>query len=141
MRVIFLYIDGVLNCSKKPPRLALRRRKKAPADLQARCNADARESCFNSDGHLHDPAGLFSARYRGMGGAILFPICPSNPVVSKFAFGLRSIRRLRAMREIDDDDDELDDSPFFQPSAAKGLTPKYCQWCHQISAGENRIRI
>ena len=55
---------------------------------------------------------------------ILFPICPSNPVVSKICLWLKKHPKVTRYAVIDDDDDELDDLPLFQPSAAKGLTPK-----------------
>jgi hypothetical protein len=108
MKVIFLDIDGVLNCKKTPnprkfpyvvDRKLLRRLKR----LLDRTGAKA----VLSSTWRYDPAGLFSA----------------HPRVTRYAI-------------IDDEDDGLDTLPLFQPQASTGITPDIVKGVADYLAGK-----
>jgi hypothetical protein len=110
MKVIFLDIDGVLNCKRTPnPR-------KLPyvvdPALLARFNRLVERSGADvvlSSTWRYDPAGLFSAKHWGIPFADVIPDMPKRP---------------RRDEILADDDDELDELPLFQPSHWIGLTDK-----------------
>jgi hypothetical protein len=125
MKVIFLDIDGVLNCTKTrnprklpyvvDPRL-LRRFKR----LLDRTGAKV----VLSSTWRYDPAGLFSARRAGIPFIGTTPDLPKRPRRDEILAWLADHPRVKRYAIIDDEDDELDELPLFQPSAATGLTAK-----------------
>jgi len=66
----------------------------------------------------HDSAGLFSAREQGIKFEDAVPDWPKNLGERKSGRGSESILMLVRFAVIDDDDDELDGLPLFQPSSA-----------------------
>lgn len=125
MKVIFLDIDGVLNCRKTPnprklpyvvdPKL-LRRFKR----LLERTGAKV----VLSSTWRYDPAGLFSARHWGIPFIDVTPDMPKRPRCREILAWLQAHPKVKRYAVIDDEDDELDELPLFQPSAATGLTQK-----------------
>jgi hypothetical protein len=123
MKVIFLDIDGVLNCRKTPnprklpyivdPRL-LKRFKRLLALSGAKV--------VLASTWRYDPAGLFSARHWGIPFIDVTPDMPRKPRRDEILAWLKQHPKVKRFIVIDDDDDDLDELPLFQPSAATGLT-------------------
>ena len=125
VRVIFLDIDGVLNCKKTPN----------PRDLPyiidsrllrifLRIVARTRAKVVLISDWRHDPAGLFSARYWGIPYVDIVPYLPKRSRGEQILLWLRKHPRVTRYVVIDDDDDQLDNLPLFQPPASKGITAK-----------------
>jgi hypothetical protein len=72
----------------------------------------------------YDPAGLFSARFHGVDFQDVVPDWPKRSRGDEIRGWLRKHRDVDRYVVIDDDDDELDDLPLFQPSAKTGLTAR-----------------
>jgi len=125
MKVIFLDIDGVLNCSKTSnPRnfpyivddqLLARLR-----NLLRRTGA----SVVLSSTWRYDPAGLFAAKHYGIPFVDVTPDIPGEPRCKEILEWLRTHSDVTRYAVLDDDDDELDELPLFQPSRHTGLTDK-----------------
>jgi HAD domain in Swiss Army Knife RNA repair proteins len=123
MKVIFLDIDGVLNCEKTPnPRkFPYVVNKKLLARLQKLLERTEAKVVLSSSWRL-DPIALFAAKHWRVP---FMDVCPNmlkksrrdevltwiahHPNVSRYAI-------------IDDEDDELDELPLFQPSCKTGIT-------------------
>jgi hypothetical protein len=125
VRVTFLDIDGVLNCKRTPnPRklpyvvdpLLLKRFLR----LVDRTGAKV----VLSSTWRYDPAGLFSAKYWGIPYIDVLPDMPKRPRRDEILAWLKAHPETDRFAVIDDEDDELDELPLFQPSAATGLTDK-----------------
>jgi hypothetical protein len=125
MKVIFLDIDGVLNCkaTRNPRNLPyvvdpklLRRFKR----LLDRTGAKV----VLSSTWRYDPAGLFSARRAGIPFMDVIPDMPKRPRRDEVLAWLKRHPRVKRYAILDDADDELDDLPLFQTSPVTGLTPK-----------------
>ena len=125
MKVIFLDIDGVLNCRKTPnPR-------KFPYIIDNELLARFRQlleqtgaSVVLSSTWRHDPAGIFSAKHYGVPFIDITPDMPSEPRCKEILEWLRNKPEVTRYVVIDDEDDELDELPLFQPSSRTGLTEK-----------------
>src|SRR3954452_25283644 len=123
MKIIFLDIDGVLNCDKTPnPRnfpyivdkKLLARFKKLLERTGARVVLTSSWRC--------DPVGLFAAKHWGVP---FIDVCPDRQRSSRrdeLRAWLKAHPRVRRFIVLDDEDDKLDDFPLFQPSASTGLT-------------------
>jgi HAD domain in Swiss Army Knife RNA repair proteins len=123
MKAIFLDIDGVLNCKKTPnPR-------KLPyivdpnllKNLEAVLERTGAKVVLSSTWR-YDPAGLFSARHWGIPFVGVTPDLPKQPRRNEVLSWLKDHPDVNRYAVIDDEDDELDDLPLFQPSAKTGLT-------------------
>ena len=125
LRVIFLDIDGVLNCKKTPN----------PRDLPyiidnrflrifLRMVRQTRAKVVLISDWRHDPAGLFSARYWGIRYVDVVPYLPKRSRGEQILLWLRKHPKVTRYVVIDDDDDQLDNLPLFQPSHSKGITAK-----------------
>jgi HAD domain in Swiss Army Knife RNA repair proteins len=125
MKVIFLDIDGVLNCKNTPnprkfpyivdPKL-LKRFKRL---LQCTGAKVVLSSTWR-----YDPAGLFSAKHWGIPFIDVIPDMPKRPRRDEVLAWLKTHPKVKRFVVIDDEDDELDQLPLFQPSASNGLTEK-----------------
>jgi hypothetical protein len=123
MKVLFLDIDGVLNCSKTPnPRkLPYVIDKKLLARLERLLERTGAKVVLSSSWRL-DPVGLLAAKYWGIP---YWDVCPDLPKRTRRDEVLTWLaRHPKVIRYaiIDDEDDELDELPLFQPSAATGIT-------------------
>ena len=94
MKVIFLDIDGVLNCKKTPNPRSL------PYMIDRRLLARfkrllkrTRAKVVLTSTWRYDPAGLFSAKRWAFPLSASRPTCLKDRATMKFALGLRSIRR------------------------------------------------
>jgi len=122
-KIIFLDIDGVLNCKLTPnprkfpyvvdPKL-LKRLKRIIHRTHAKV--------VLSSTWRYDPAGIFSANHWGIPFIDVIPDMPENPRRDEILAWLRHHPDVKRYVVIDDEDDELDELPLFQPSANSGLT-------------------
>ena len=123
MKVIFLDIDGVLNCKRTPnPRNfpfivdpALLNRLNRLLEL-----TDAKVVLASN--WRYDPAGMFSARHYGVPFIDTTPDLPNQPRRNPIVDWLRRHPDVERFIVIDDEDDELDALPLFQPSRSTGIT-------------------
>jgi hypothetical protein len=123
MKLIFLDIDGVLNCPKTPnPR-------SFPYVIDDRLLARFRQllertgaSVVLSSTWRYDPAGIFSAKRYGVPFIDVTPDMPNEPRCKEILEWLRNHPEVTRYVVIDDEDDELEGLPFFQPSSRIGLT-------------------
>lgn len=124
MKVIFSDIDGVLNTRTTPnPR-------ELPYIVDKKLVRRLRELCRQTRARLvltstwrYDPAGLFSARYHRIPYSDCVPDLRHRPRRDEILAWLRKHPRVTRYAVLDDDDDELDELPLFQPSSGTGLTP------------------
>jgi hypothetical protein len=70
----------------------------------------------------YDPAGLFSAKHSGIPFVDVIPDMPKKPRRDEILAWLKRHPEVKRFVVIDDEDDELDQLPLFQPSASTGLT-------------------
>jgi Swiss Army Knife RNA repair-like protein len=123
MKVVFLDIDGVLNSDATPnprkfPYIVDRKLLRRLKSLLKRTGAKV----VLSSTWRYDPAGLFSARHWGIPFIDCIPDKPGRPRRDEIILWLKAHPRVKRFAVLDDDDDELDDLPLFQPSASTGLT-------------------
>jgi hypothetical protein len=123
MKIIFLDIDGVLNCDKTPnprefpyivDRKLLARLKKLLDRTGAKVVLTSSWRC--------DPVGLFAARHYGVPFIGTCPDKPNSTRRNELLAWLKAHPKVTRFMVLDDEDDELDDLPLFQPSAKTGLT-------------------
>ena len=125
MRVVFLDIDGVLNCGKTHnPRDLPYVIDKRLLRILRRVVARTKAKIVLISDWRHDPAGLFSAHYWGVSYADVVPFLPKRSRGEQILIWLGKHPEAKRYAVIDDDDDELDGLPLFQPSTSTGLTPK-----------------
>jgi hypothetical protein len=125
MKVIFTDIDGVLNCKRTPnprkfpyivdPTLLQR--------LEQLLQRTGAQVVLTSTWR-YDPAGLFAARHGGIPFIDVVPDMPHQPRRDEILGWLKDHPEVDRFAVLDDDDDELDALPLFQPSASTGLTAK-----------------
>jgi hypothetical protein len=125
VKVIFLDIDGVLNSKKTPnprelPYIVDRRLLRIFLRMVTRARAKV---VLISDWR-HDPAGLFSARYWGVRYVDIVPYLPKRSRGEQIFLWLRKHPNVKRYVVTDDDDDQLDNLPLFQPSASEGISAK-----------------
>jgi hypothetical protein len=125
MKIIFLDIDGVLNCDKTPnPRnFPYVMDKKLLARLNRLLERTKARVVLSSSWRC-DPVGLLAAKYWGVPFIDICPDKPKNPRGKEMQKWLADHPRVTRFAIIDDEDDELDDLPLFQPSSKTGLTPE-----------------
>ena len=137
MKVVFLDIDGVLNCKSTPnprgfpyivdPGLLARY-------LHLAASTDAKTVLLST--WRHDPAGQWSARYYGVPFCDVIPDMPQNSRRDEIRAWLKGHPEVRRYAVIDDEDDELDDLPVFQPSSKTGLTAEIAKAAAAYLNGE-----
>src|SRR5580704_14598170 len=125
MKVIFLDIDGVLNCKKtsnprKLPYVVDRRLLAKFKQLIERTGAKV----VLSSTWRYDPAGVFSAKHWGIPFMDLTPDLPKRPRRDEILAWLKKHPRVTRFVVIDDEDDELDELLLDQPTTETGLTPE-----------------
>lgn len=137
MKVIFLDIDGVLNSKNTPnprqfpyvvdPKL-LKRLKR----LLERTGAKV----VLSSTWRYDPAGIFSAKHWGVPFVDVIPDIPKKARRDEILMWLKHHPKVKRFVVIDDEDDELDQLPLFQPSASTGLTDEIAKGVAKYLAGK-----
>jgi hypothetical protein len=123
MKVIFLDIDGVLNCK------ATRNPRKFPYVVDAkllkrfhRLVERTGAKVVLSSTWRYDPAGLFSAKHWGIPFIGVTPDMPNKPRCDEILAWLKKHPGVTRYVVIDDEHDELDELPLFQPPASTGIT-------------------
>ena len=136
MKAIFLDIDGVLNCSKTPnPRkfpyivddVLLDRFRELVRATEARVVLSSTWRC--------DPVGLLAARHHEIP---FHDVCPDIPGKSRrdeMMSWLSAHPEINRYVVLDDEDDELDDLPLFQPDPNEGLSPEIAKGIEDFLAG------
>ena len=123
MKVIFLDIDGVLNCAATPnPR-------KFPYIVDAGLltvfkglvERSGAEVVMSSSWRV-DPIGVLAAKHYGIPFVDTCPDMPDAPRCEELLTWLQHHPDVTRYVVIDDEDDCLDELPLFQPSAKTGLT-------------------
>ena len=123
MKVIFLDIDGVLNCKRTPnPR-------KFPfivdpvllARLRHLIDLTGAQIVLASSWRF-DPIGRLAAEHYRVPFSDMIPDEPTEPRCKEILDWLRVHPEVQRFIVIDDQDDELDPLPLFQPSRSTGLT-------------------
>lgn len=142
MKVIFLDIDGVLNCDKTPnPRKfpyvvdkkLLSRLKKLLGRTGAKVVLSSTWRC--------DPVGLFAARHWGVPFIDVCPDKPRSPRCREITSWLKDHPKVTRFVVIDDEDDELDNLPLFQPSSKTGITQEISRAVERYLSGQTEETI
>jgi hypothetical protein len=142
MKVIFLDIDGVLNCSTTPnPRkFPYIIDKKLLARFRKLVDRTGAKVVLSSSWRL-DPIGLLAAKHWRIP---FMDVCPDMPKSAR-SEEVRSwlSRHPRATRYaiIDDEDDELDELPLFQPSSKTGLTREIANGVEKYLSGRTEETV
>ncbi len=125
MKVIFLDIDGVLNCerTRNPRKLPYVVDRTLLARLKTLLKRTGAKVVLSSTWRI-DPVGLYAAKYWGVPFIGACPDLPRSPRCKEVQTWLAGHPRVTRYAVIDDEDDGLDDLPLFQPSSATGLTPE-----------------
>jgi hypothetical protein len=123
MKVIFLDIDGVLNCPKtrNPRKFPYVVDRRLLTRLQKLLERTGAKVVLTSSWRL-DPIGLFAARHWGVPFIGACPDKPRSPRCKEILDWLSEHPRVTRYAVIDDEDDELDELPLFQPSGKTGIT-------------------
>ena len=124
MKIIFLDIDGVLNCEKTPnprkfPYVVDKKLLLRFNGLLKRTNAKV----VLSSSWRCDPIGLLAAKHWRVPFIDVCPDMPKSPRGQEMVKWLADHPKVTRFAIIDDEDDELDDLPLFQPSGKTGITP------------------
>lgn len=137
MKVIFLDIDGVLNCAEtpNPRRFPYIVDSKLLARLNELVNWTGAKVVLSSTWRC-DPIGLFAAKHWGIPFLDVCPDMPQSPRREEISFWLADHPDVTRFVVIDDEDDELDDLPLFQPSSKTGLTPEIANGVKRYLCGE-----
>jgi len=138
MKVIFLDIDGVLNCKKTPnprkfPYVADKRLLTRLHQLIDRTKAKV---VLTSSWRL-DPIGRFAAKHWGIPVMDVCPDMPKSARCKEVLAWLSHHPRVTRFAVIDDEDDGLDGLPLFQPSDRTGLTPDLARGVERYLAGKS----
>jgi Swiss Army Knife RNA repair-like protein len=123
MKVIFLDIDGVLNCerTRNPRKFPYVVDKKLLGRLERLLDRTGAKVVLSSTWRC-DPIGLLAARYWRIPFFDICPDRPRSPRRQEILAWLSKHPKVTRFAVIDDEDDELDDLPLFQPSSKAGLT-------------------
>ena len=137
MKAIFIDIDGVLNCKNTPdprklPYVIDHNLLERFQRLVDRTGAQV----ILSSTWRYDPAGLFSARHWGIPFADITPDLPDQPRRDEILAWLGKRPDVDRFVVIDDEDDELDDLPLFQPSCSTGLTDEIAKGVEAYLMGQ-----
>src|SRR3954468_17708772 len=137
MKIIFLDIDGVLNCDKTPnprkfPYIVDKRLLARFKKLLERTGAKA----VLSSSWRCAPAGRFAGKNYGVPFIDVPPDKPKSPRRKEMLAWLAAHPKVTRYAVLDDEDDELDDLPLFQPSAKTGLTMEIVKAAEKYLNGE-----
>jgi hypothetical protein len=137
MKIIFLDIDGVLNCKATPnPRSFPYIVDKKLLLRFVRLLDKSKAKVVLSSTWRYDPAGVFAAKHWGIPFIDVTPDMPRRPRRDEILAWLKKHPDVKRFAVVDDDDDELDALPLFQPSADTGLTLKIADGVYRYLAGQ-----
>jgi hypothetical protein len=137
MKVIFLDIDGVLNCDKTPnPRKfpyivdeeLLARFKQLLDRTGAKVVLSSTWRC--------DPVGVLAAKHWGIPFVDVCPDEPKSPRHNEITAWLADHPEVTRFVVIDDANDRLDELPLFQPSSKTGITMEIVKGAERYLNGE-----
>jgi hypothetical protein len=138
MKVIFLDIDGVLNCDTTP------NARKFPYMVDGALLARFRGLLKSSGAFVVlsstwrvDPVGLIAAKFFEVPFHDVCPDMPGAPRCEEIIVWLRNHPEVSRYVVLDDDNDCLDELPLFQPSSKTGLTPEICRGIEHFLAGRS----
>jgi hypothetical protein len=136
MKVIFLDIDGVLNCNTTPnPRnFPYVVDKKLVVRLKKLLDRTGAKVVLTSSWRL-DPIGLFAAKYWKVPFVDVAPDMPKKTRRDEVLMWLSKHPEVTRYAIIDDEDDELDDLPLFQPSCKTGITAEIVKGVQKYLSG------
>jgi hypothetical protein len=136
MKVIFLDIDGVLTCkaTPNPRKFPYVVDKKLLARLKGLLRRTGAKVVLTSTWRL-DPIGRLAARHWGIPFIGTTPDLPDGSRSQEVRAWLKKHPHVTRFVVIDDEDDELDDLPLFQPSSSKGLSPEIVKGVAAYLAG------
>ena len=137
MKVIFLDIDGVLNCDKtrNPRKFPYIVDKKLLARFTKFLDRTGAKVVLTSSWRV-DPVGRFAARHFGVP---FMDVCPDMPKRSRreeILAWLADHPKVSRYAVIDNGDDELDELPLFQPSRATGITGEMLKGVEKYLSGK-----
>jgi hypothetical protein len=137
MKVIFLDIDGVLNCDKTPnprkfPYLVDKKLLTRFKHLLDRTKAKV----VLSSSWRCDPVGLLAAKHYDVPFIDVCPDKPKSPRGKEMLKWLAEHPTVTRFAIIDDEDDGLDDLPLFQPSSKTGITPEIVKGVEKYLSGK-----
>jgi hypothetical protein len=137
MKVIFLDIDGVLNCqtTHNPRKLPYVVDKKLLARLRKLLERTGAKVVLSSSWRI-DPVGVFAARHWGVPFIDVCPDMPKSPRCKEVLKWLSSHPKVDRYVVIDDEDDGLDGLPLFQPSAKTGITMEIVRGVERNLSGQ-----
>ena len=137
MRIIFLDIDGVLNCKDTPnprgfpyiigPHLL--------ANLEELLKRTGAKVVLSSSWRT-DPVGVLAAKHYGIPFIDLCPDVPEASRCEEMLTWLSAHQEVTRYVVIDDESDCLDDLPLFQPSNKTGLTMDIVEGAERYLKGE-----
>ncbi|MFZ0524534.1 MAG: HAD domain-containing protein [Xanthobacteraceae bacterium] len=124
-RIIFLDIDGVLNSKRTPnPRKLPYIVDPALVERFKRLLNQTGADVVLSSTWRYDPAGLFSAKHWGVPFIDVIPDMPDQPRRDEILAWFKTRCDVSRFAVLDDEDDELDELPLFQPSDSTGINEK-----------------
>jgi len=137
LKIIFLDIDGVLNSKRtsNPRGFPYIVDPKLLGRYIRLVAATGAETVLLSTWR-HDPAGRWAARYYGVPFMDVIPDLPDSSRGDEIRTWLEKHPEVSRYAILDDDDDQLDDLPVFQPSAGTGLTQEIADWLAAYLNGE-----
>lgn len=137
MKVIFLDIDGVLNCDRTPnPRhFPYIVDKRLLARFRKLVEVSGAQVVLTSSWRV-DPIGLYAARFYEVPFDETCPDMPDAPRRTEILLWLESHTNCTRYAVIDDEDDELDELPLFQPSGREGISPEICNGVRDYLSGK-----
>jgi len=125
MKVVFFDIDGVLNTPQthNPHKLPYVADKKLVKRFK-KLLANTRAKAVLISSWRYDPAGKYSAKLHGIPFIGCIPDLPHRSRRDEIISWLKRHPQVTRFVVLDDDDDELDELPLFQPNPRTGLTPQ-----------------
>jgi hypothetical protein len=137
MKVIFLDIDGVLNCTKtaNPRKFPYVVDRKLLARLNKLLDQTEAKVVLSSSWRV-DPVGLIAAKHLGVPFIDICPDLPKRPRCEEILRWIAAHPKVSRFAVIDDEDDELDELPLFQPSCKTGLTPEIVKAVEKFLSGK-----
>lgn len=138
MKVIFLDIDGVLNCAltPNPRKFPYIIDKRLLAKLKGLLKRTGAKVVLSSSWRI-DPIGLLAAKHYGVPVYDVAPDMPANTRCKEIEKWLLAHPRVTRYVVIDDEDDELDDLPLFQPSSRTGITREIIKGVERYLSGKS----
>jgi hypothetical protein len=133
MKIVFLDIDGVLNCARTPnPRKLPYIVDKKLLKRLLRVTRACRAKIVLTSSWRVDPIGLYAAKYWGIPFVDVCPDLPDRSRREEITRWLRKNPKVNRFAVLDDEDDDLDGLPLFQPSSSTGL-------CADVAKGLKRF--